>query len=101
MKNEQTYYFITVFRRYDRLGIHGARCWGFYDNFADAHEAIRLNVTDLWETIYDYGIIEEYLPGISGYNFRRWFYKYNIEKDEYEIIDEPEALKHYVSFAIG
>ena len=55
----------------------------------------------MWETIYDFAIIEEYLLGISGYNFNRWFYKYNIEKNTYELIDEPKELKHYCSFSIG
>lgn len=98
---EKNFYFITVFAKYDDRGPHNMRCWGFYDNFNDADQAIRGNFTDMWETIYDFAVIEEYLPGISGYNFNREFYKYNINEDIYEPIDEPEELKHYVSFAIG
>jgi len=98
------YYFITVFcdeHFYDECIPCHMRCWGFYDNFDDADQAIRGNFTDMWETIYDFAVIEEYLPGISGYNFNRWFYKYNIEQDIYEPIDEPLGLKHYVGFAMG
>ena len=98
---DNIYYFITVFARYDDRGIHAARTWGFYDNFNDAVATMRYNKTDLWETIYTYGVIEEYYQGISNYNFRRWFFKYNYEKNEYEWMEEPEELKHYVSFAIG
>ncbi len=95
------YYFITVFERYDDRGPHNMRCWGFFDSFSPAHAAIRYNRTDKWETVYDYAVVEEYYQGISGYNFRRWFYKYNQERNEYESIDEPKELKHYVSFALG
>jgi len=101
MKDNQKYYFITVFRSYDDYGPHGIRCWGFFDNFKEAHTAIRSNNTDMWETIYNFAVIEEYLPGISGYNFHRWFYKYNQAMDMYDRIEEPEALYHYVGFALG
>ena len=98
---EQNFYFITVFARYDDRGIHAARTWGFYDNLKDAVATVRYNKTDLWETVYDYCVIEEYEIGISGYTFRRWFYKYIFEKNEYEWMEEPDELKHYCSFAIG
>ena len=73
----------------------------FYNNFEDAHMVVKNNITDIWETIYDFAIIEEYHPGISGYNFYRWFYKYNKEKDIYECIEEPKELRHYAGFAMG
>lgn len=102
---EQKYYFITVFEKIDNekgwLRTGDTRCWGFYTTFEAAHKTIRSNITDLWETIYDYGIIEEFCEGISGYSGNRWFYKYNQEKNEYESIDEPEEFYHYASFAIG
>ena len=99
--NEQTYYFITVFQSCDNCGPHGMRCWGFYKNFSNAIATVRNNITDLWETIYAYAIIEEYHEGIGGYNFNRWFFKYNQKINEYEPIDEPEELKHYAGFALG
>ena len=79
------YYFITVFKNYDERGPHNLRCWGFYDNFDDADQAIRGNFTDMWETIYNFAVIEEYLPGISGYNFNSWFYKYRSEEHTSEL----------------
>ena len=62
---------------------------------------MRLNLTDLWETVYNYGVIEEYKEGISNYTFRRWFYQYDYEKNEYDLITEPEELRHYAGFALG
>ena len=76
---EDTYYFITVFKEYDEYGPRMMRCWGFYKDLSDAVVTVRHNVTDLWETIYEYAIIEEYHEGIGGYNFNRWFFRYNQE----------------------
>lgn len=101
MKDFTKYYFITVFQSYDDYGPRGIRCWGFFDNFKDANTAIRSNNTDMWETVYDFAVVEEYLLGIGGYNFHRWFYKYNQEMDMYDRIEEPAELQHYAGFALG
>ena len=102
---ENKYYFITVFEKIENknglLHTGATRCWGFYSNFDDADKVLRNNMTDLWETVYDYGIIEEFCEGISGYTGYREFYKYNQKKDIYEPIDEPKEFMHYASFAIG
>lgn len=55
----------------------------------------------MWETVYDFAVVEEYLLGIGGYNFHRWFYKYNQEMDMYDRIEEPAELQHYAGFALG
>ena len=101
MKKYPKYYFITVFNSYDNRGPHGLRCWAFYDNWHEADLALSNNITDLWETCYDYGIIEEYYSGLFGYTGERWFYKYNKETGFYDKIDEPKELKHYEGFALG
>ena len=101
MEEFPKYYFITVFNSYDEFGPHSMRTWAFYDNWYEADDILSNNKTDLWEHCYDYGIIEEYHTGLFGYNFERWFYKYNKETGFYDHIDEPEELKHYVGFAIG
>ena len=98
---EQTYYFITVFRTYDEHGPHGMRCWGFYKDFSNAMATVRNNITDLWETIYDYAVIEEYYEGIGQTTFNHWFFKYNQKLDEYQQINQPEELRHYAGFALG
>lgn len=102
MEELPKYYFITVFNRFDdKYGIAGARTWGFYTNYGEADLALGTNRTDLWEYTYDYALLEEYVEGISGYNFWRQWYKYNIERGFYEKIEEPECVKHFCSFAIG
>ena len=105
MLNEKTYWFITVFTRFDNeYGIKGARTWGFYSNKEDAINVLEHNTTDLWEYCYDYAVLEAYQEGISGYDFEegRQFFKYDQFKKGYFPLDkEPEEVKHYVSFAIG
>ena len=106
--DEQIYWFITVFEKaeIDNLGwpkTGPTRCWGFYKNKEDALNTLHNNMTDLWETCYDYAILEPYHEGICGYGFKgdRQFFKYDRKKDGYFEIDEPEGFTHVVGFGIG
>ena len=105
MLNEKTYWFLTVFTRFDdKYGIKGSRTWGFYSNKEDALKVLKENRTDIWEHCYDYAVLEAYHEGISGYAFEegRQFFKYDQFIDSYLPIEtEPEEVKHYASFAIG
>ena len=104
---DKIYWFITVFEKFDnKWGIKNSRTWGFFSNKEDALNILRNNYTDLWETVYDYAILEPYYEGISGYDFdtpREWF-MYNETMGGYLPLDlekEPEEVKYYVGFAIG
>ena len=103
--DNQKYYFITVMSKLDDskgyLSIGASRTWGFYTTLEQAFYAVSENISDLWETIYDYAVIEAYNAGISGYCFERWFFKYNQETEHYDPIQTPEAVKHYAGFALG
>lgn len=106
--NDKIYWFITVFTNCEEddlgwLKIGSSRTWGFYSNKKDALKTLHENRTDMWETIYDYAVLEPYYEGISGYCFKesRQFFEYDVEKDGYFEIEEPEEVKHYASFAIG
>lgn len=101
---DKIYWFITVFRNFDpKYGTVNSRTWGFYSDKEDALKVLNENRTDIWETIYDYAVLEAYHEGISGYDFKegRQFFEYNQELDSYRPIEEPEEVKHYASFAIG
>ena len=101
-KYNKKYYFITVFHEFDEnYGISDARCWGFYEDWNDAREVVENNITDIWETVYWYAVIEEYTQGISTCTLNRWFYKYDRNLNKYIEIKEPEYIKHFYSFAIG
>ena len=103
---EQSYWFITVMEKIEKdpkylFNLGSTRCWGFYTNKQDALNALHTNATDMWETIYDYAVMEEYFEGISGYGFERQFFKYDREKDGYFEIETPNFMRHYCAFAIG
>ncbi len=100
-------WFITVFEKV-KPGKFGwpdfgcSRTWGFYSERETAVQALHENWTDMWETCYDYAVIEKYAEGISHYEFdsRKWF-KFDWEREGYFEIEEPECVKHLCSFAIG
>lgn len=103
--DKQKYYFITVMEKletselgYPKTGAR--RCWGFYTDKEKAFQCVHENWTDLWETCYNYALIEEYEEGIAGYTFFRQFFKYDEEKDGYIEIGEPAGYKHFSSFAL-
>lgn len=104
---------ITVFEKVDTLKSEkdgrdlgwpdtGSRCtWGFYYDKEKALDALRTNATDMWETCYDYAVLEKYRPGVPGdcYGEPAQFFKYNEEKNGYFMIPTPDALKHSIGFA--
>lgn len=103
---EQSYWFITVMEKIEPdkafyADFGDQRCWGFYANKQDALNTLHENRTDLWETIYNYAVLEEYYEGISNHTMNRQFFKYDRKENGYFEIDEPECVKHLCSFAIG
>ena len=65
-------------------------------------QALHENWTDMWETCYDYAVIEMYKEGISHYEHRsRQWFKFDQERKGYFEIEEPECVKHVGSFALG
>jgi len=111
LKNElniQPYiYTITTFQRLNKMGNFGSiRCVGYYTNFEDAKNAVENNWGDIFETTYNYALIEEVRPGLYPMALKRWLYK--IETDEnnyigsiYIPINEPNYFKTVINFAIG
>ena len=105
--SDRIYWFITVFEKFDdRWGIKNSRTWGFFSDKEKALDTLKHNYTDLWETVYNYAVLEPYYEGVSGYCFsepREWF-MYNRTMDGYlplNLKKEPEEVRHYVSFAFS
>lgn len=102
---DKSYWFITVMRKLEKnskgfLETGCTRCWGFYSNKEDALNTLHENRTDLWETIYDYAVLEEYYEGISNHTLNRQFFEYDKDKDGYFEIEEPECVKRFIGFAL-
>ncbi len=77
------------------------RTWGYYKDYNMALRVLHGNRTDIWETCYDYAVLEKFGEGISPYCEERHWFKYNRERDGYFEIEEPECVKHLCNFAIG
>ncbi|MBQ0014687.1 MAG: hypothetical protein KBS82_05115 [Oscillospiraceae bacterium] len=71
---------------------------GWYSSFEAADRVVKNNQADLWETCYNYAIIEEITEGLYGAKREAWFYKYDEDKGEYYPIDRPKGLEHMCSF---
>lgn len=96
-------YTITAFQNLDKdYGTSGSiRCFGYSMDFEYADSSVRNNVTDINEKIYNYVVIEKVKDGLNPVARKRWFYKYNIEEDIYESIEEPICVKQFLNFSIG
>lgn len=99
-------YFITTIEHlpqgdYNDMG--DIRCVGYYESIDQAEETVITNNCDIWETIYNYCMIEYIKSGLYQYalNDNRWFYKYNKDTQRYEQIDIPRCFDGIIGLAIG
>ena len=76
---------------------------GFYTKKDYAFYTVINNVCDIWETCYDYALIERVAEGLynPALSDSRWWFKYNRTTGKYELIDEPVFCKHLVGFTIA
>ena len=109
-KNERTIiYTILTMTRCEKdtngwLDCGHERLVGFYTSLDDATNAVLENVCDLWETIYDYVVIEKVYEGLYGsttYGSQTWWFKWNRNLDKYEPMEQPEFTKCYCGFTMG
>lgn len=91
-------YFITTIDSKDG----DTRCVGYYSTFEKAEKAILNNACDIWETCYNYCVIENIKEGLYQYDQEPIWYEWNKIKEQYEKIEEkPEGYERMVGFAIG
>jgi hypothetical protein len=103
MGNYKPNYFIMGV---DKLGYdsydHGmTRVVGYYSELETAITAVKENCCDIWESCYDYVIVEEVFPGLYPDAPRRWFFGYDKATGKYNPIDEPVAYLFYANLTIG
>ena len=78
-----------------------SRIVAFYHEKENAIKSVKANNCDMWETCYDYAIVEQVSPGMYPITANRWVFKFNTETKTYEKIKEPEILKHISGITIG
>lgn len=99
-------WFITVFekREINHLGWPEYGCcrtWGYYHDHNTALQALHENWTDMWETIYDYAVLEEIGEGLCPTPESVQWFKYDHERDGYFEIEMPDGENGYTSFVLG
>lgn len=78
---------------------HSTRCFGFYNSKKDAIKSVKCNNCDMWETIYDYIVIEEIEEGIHPYAEVVGWFKYNQETNSFDPIENVST--HFCNYALG
>lgn len=80
-----------------------SRTVGYYYTYDDARDAVTGNLFDIWETVYDYALIEKVPPGVyngAGHEDRSLF-KYDRGTDKYVPIEEPKIMNRIYGVGIG
>lgn len=73
---------------------------GWYFDFKDAYRAVTENMCNIWEHVYNYALIEEVEEGLYSDSTKRWFFQFDKNLKSYDLIEEPEFLKHFGGFTI-
>ena len=91
-------YFISTIDSKDNT----TRCVGYFTTFDRAEEAVLDNACDIWETCYDYAVIENLGEGLYQYDQNAVWYKWDDINEEYVKIEgRPEQYRNQVGFSIG
>lgn len=85
-------YFITCFRKYeiDKNGwpdLGASRTFGYYNDRDVAIRMVELNNLDIHECLYTYAVIEHIPEGLYNLATERIFFKWNEDKEIYEMIE--------------
>ena len=76
------------------------RTIGWYQDFNTADLCVRENWGDIWETCYNYAIIEYVEEGLYPIT-QRWYYQWDSKNWRYIPIEEPKCMKHITNISIG
>jgi hypothetical protein len=91
-------YFITTIDSKDG----DTRCVGYYSTFEKAEGAVLDNACDIWETCYDYAVIENVGEGLYQYDQDPVWYKWDDLNEEYVKMEgRPKQYKNQIGFGIG
>lgn len=104
-KKNMFVYFVTGITCEDKeteyKGYRGRRCFGYFPTFKEAEDAVLNNRCDIFEYIHEYAVIEKVEDGIHQIDLNPTWYKWNVEKGDYEKTEEPDFAKGYVGWGIG
>ena len=108
---DKTIFVVTVFEKCEEedgnteecysIGIGCTRSPCFKHTFEKAEEVVLNNIGDIWETCYDYAVIEEIDSKLYPRYITRKFYKYNQNTRGYEAIEGLDCIKNMLICSIG
>ena len=91
-------YFITTIDTME----NDTRCVGYFKTFEEAENVVLNNICDIWETCYDYVVIENIKDGIYRYDDNPKWYTWNYDEQKYEKTEKiPGIYQDQIGFAIG
>ena len=85
----KTIFVVTVFEKCEPNNCYTAdigctRSPCFRHTFEEAEEVVKFNMCDIWETCYNYAVINEIGCELYPQSHMRKFYKYNKDINSYE-----------------
>lgn len=92
-------YFVTTVDPKDE----DTRCVGYFKTFEEAERVVINNIDDIWETCYEYAVIEKIEPGLYQYDFHPTWYKWHKLTGGYIQCEQPTFVNAIggVGYAIG
>lgn len=89
-------YFITLICEHDL----SSRTVGYYKSKKTAIEVVKENVFDIWETVYEYAVIQKMWEGLYPDPLEETWFVFRELTGQYSETEKPEQFEHY-QFGIG
>ena len=100
--NSNTYWFVTGISNRTKHPTERTRCWGFFDDFTEAEQAVLANDGDIFENEFEHMVIEGHRMGIMGMmNGQQYWYWFDKETERFISIDTPDWAAGVVGWGIG
>ena len=95
-------YFVTTIETKNNE-VEDTRCVGYFNTFDEAERAVTYNACDIWETCYDYAVIENIPEGLYQYDLHPIWYKFHKPTNGYMKCEQPVFVNAIggVGYAIG
>ena len=78
------------------------RCFGYFQSYERAREALGTNECDVWEMgIWGYAIIEKVEPGLHPHSEEMAWFEFDTEKRRFREIPKPEETNGEYNYALG
>lgn len=91
-------WFITTITNLEEFN---TRTVGWFNDYDEAEKIVLENQCDLWETIYDYAVIDWIPKGLYQSDGGYFWFKFNIETSKYELVDCPKGFENIIGIGIG